>query len=746
MEQARKILKEVFGYPNFRSLQEKVIGHILAKKDTLVIMPTGGGKSLCYQIPALIFHGLTIVISPLISLMKDQVEQLRQLDIPAVLLNSSLSSDEYRVNVAKLRRNEVKLLYLAPETLLKPWTLEMLSALPVAVDSITIDEAHCISEWGHDFRPEYRQLIEVRQRFPQAVCIALTATATQRVREDIKHTLHFDQSAEFIDSFDRPNLFLRIVPKDNPNKQVLRLLEKFPDQSGIIYCFSRRQVDELAQELHKQGYSVRPYHAGLAEEERKENQELFIRDEVQIIVATVAFGMGINKSNIRFVIHYDLPKNIESYYQEIGRAGRDGVRAYCLLLFGYADIRKIKYFIDQKDESTQRVATLHLNALLAFVESHLCRRIPLLHYFGEDYHTPNCGMCDNCRQSEKTLADISVPVQKFLSCVRKTGQLFGAAHIIDVLRASKSQKVVKFDHQQLSTYGIGQEFSRKQWLHLSHQLVQKGLLTQDPEYGSLKITDQGMDVLMGRAPFMGIILEDLEKNPPAIKSAKQKVTIDPSMAYDPDLFDLLREARKQQAKLYHIPPYMIFSDRSLLEMAAKMPRTSSAFLNIHGVGTAKMQKFGKVFLNVIADYRPVQKLPPRTSPVSHNSHVPNITQKPREVPIPENSAQISGTNRFQVMGTMFNEGHSIPDISQRFRVKQETVIDTLIKYVQEGHTLRPDGILTLSTLTSQQQAQAAEVFMELGSNHVAPIYNALNGSIDTRQLRILQLYYLCCNS
>ncbi|HLP48796.1 MAG TPA: DNA helicase RecQ [Candidatus Kapabacteria bacterium] len=607
IEKAKFILKKVFGYEAFRSLQESIIQNILDKNDTLVIMPTGGGKSLCYQIPALIFNGLTIVISPLISLMKDQVEQLQDLKVPAVLLNSSLSYEEYVQNVGKIRRNEVKLLYLAPETLLKPKILEMLNT--VTVDCLTIDEAHCISEWGHDFRPEYRQIAEVRKQFPTAVCIALTATATPRVQEDITKTLHFEQSNEFVASFNRENLFLKIEPKQNAFPQLLRFLERYPNQAGIIYCFTRRQVDELFEKLAAKGYSVKPYHAGLDEEERKRNQELFIRDDIQLIVATIAFGMGINKSNIRFVVHYDLPKNIESYYQEIGRAGRDGLRADCLMLFGYGDIRKIKFFIDQKEEQEQRVANMHLTALLRFAETNVCRRIPLLNYFGEHYTQENCGMCDNCLRQGQELSDMTIPAQKFLSCVRKTGEIFGAAHIIDILLGSKSQKIMKFNHQELSTYGIGLEFSKNQWFHLSRQFIQKGLLTQDPEYGSLKLVPNGYEVLRGREKFMGLLREEEEQEErKEMKTAKVKTTAAQLEEGDRELFELLRMKRKELASRHRLPPYLIFSDKTLLGMAASSPRVKEDLLDINGVGEAKLERYGDAFFNIIYSFRGKQQI------------------------------------------------------------------------------------------------------------------------------------------
>ena len=592
-DRAKTILGDVFGYDEFRPLQREIIGNVLKKRDTLVIMPTGGGKSLCYQIPALIFKGLTVVVSPLISLMKDQVEQLAELDVPAIFLNSSLSNEEYNRNVERLMKNGVKLLYLAPEALLTPRMLSLLSSL--RVDCLAIDEAHCISEWGHDFRPEYRQLVEVKSRFPSATCIALTATATPRVQEDIKSNLKFDASNEFIASFNRENLFIQITPKSNPVSQTIKFLKKYPDQSGIIYCFSRRQVDDLYEILKSKGYSVRPYHAGLSDVERTQNQELFIRDDVHIIVATIAFGMGINKPNVRFVIHYDLPKNIETYYQEIGRAGRDGLRAHCLLLFSYADIQKIKYFINRKNDNEQRIANIHLNAMLQFTETEVCRRRPLLTYFGEDYSTEKCDMCDNCLAGERKLVDITVPAQKFLSCVKRTDEVFGANHIIDVLRGSQSQKVLKFGHENLSTHGIGKEYSRKQWFHLARQFIQKGLMTQDAEYEGLKLAGKAYDVFKGSEIVLGILEEEHIED----RKGKGRET---EHEYDSVLFEKLRKKRKELADKAGIPPYVIFPDKTLIEMAAFSPRSEESLLHIHGIGPVKYKKYGTIFLDIIDGY------------------------------------------------------------------------------------------------------------------------------------------------
>jgi len=724
-EQIKDILKRTFGYDEFRPLQEPVIQNVLQKKDTLVIMPTGGGKSLCYQIPALIFEGLTVVISPLISLMKDQVEQLKELSVAADLLNSSLSREDYIHNINKVRRNELKLLYVAPETLLKPRIIELLSN--VRVDCITIDEAHCISEWGHDFRPEYRQIVEVRKEFPNAVCMALTATATPRVQQDIKETLNFETSNEFIASFNRDNLFLKIEPKHNGFDQLSRFLKKFENQSGIIYCSTRKRVDELAFRLEKRGYSIRPYHAGLDDGQRRLNQELFIRDDIQIIVATIAFGMGINKSNIRFVVHYDLPKNIESYYQEIGRSGRDGLRADCLMLFGYSDIRTIRYFIEQKEPKEQRIANMHLNALLRFAETDICRRIPLLTYFGEDYTQQDCGMCDNCLRQDKDMTDISILAQKFLSCVRKTGQIFGAAHIIDVLRASKSQRVIKFNHDKLSTYGIGMDLSKKQWSHLSRQFIQKGLLHQDQEYGSLKVTPKGIEVLRGRETLMGIIREDERRE--TVKAAKIKTTLEHLEGKDLELFDRLRAERKTLAGRYRVPPYVIFSDKTLMEMSVSHPRAKEDLLAVHGVGDARLKKYGDIFFDIIYRFRRREKVQ---------------SGELTAVPAPESAAP-PAKRSYEAVAEAYNRGQSVEDVMEQFGTKEEAVMNALLKYHRDGHSLRCDGLLRRSTLPAELQAEVMETFGRLGVRKLEPVYAALNGRVSYPELRILQLYFLSCN-
>lgn len=592
IDRARHILKSVFGYDEFISLQQNVIRNVLAGRDTLAVMPTGGGKSLCFQVPALIFDGITIVVSPLISLMKDQVEQLTEAGVPAVLLNSSLPPHAYRRNVETLKRGEAKLLYVAPETLLRPVTLELLRTIPVSC--LAIDEAHCISEWGSDFRPEYRQLARVREQFPESVFIALTATATKKVRADIIECLGFSESAEFVAGFNRENLFIRVERKANPLRQIGEFLGRFPAESGIIYCLTRKKVDEVCAALISDGLAAVAYHAGMPEVERERNQDLFVRDEARIIVATIALGMGINKSNIRFVLHHDLPKSIESYYQEIGRAGRDGMRAECLLLFSPGDIEKIKPFINSKQGREKRAAWFQFKAMLQFAESDVCRRIPLLGYFGETRSGEGCGMCDNCLAGEREKKDLTVPAQKFLSCVKRTGEIFGANHVIDVLRGSKSAKVLKFGHEKLSTYGIGMEYSRRQWHQLARQLIHRDYLMQDLNLGSLKIAPAAREVLKGRESFLGVLDSDTQNQPETVEH--------PVVSHDRELFELLRVKRKALANAAGLPPYVIFSDKTLTDMSTYFPQSPEAMFLVNGMGRAKLEKYGAVFTSLIREY------------------------------------------------------------------------------------------------------------------------------------------------
>ena len=707
------VLKQTFGYDTFRALQCEVIENVIARRDTLAVMPTGGGKSLCYQIPSLLFDGLTVVVSPLISLMKDQVEQLRAFGVPSLFLNSSLSPRDYQENMEYIRRGEVKLLYVAPETLLTQRTLSLLDS--IQVDCITIDEAHCISEWGHDFRPEYRQLVEVRKRFPKAVCLALTATATSRVRQDIRTTLKFASTNEFIASFNRENLYIEVAHKRDPYAQTIEVLERHKDQSGIIYCLSRKQVDELAAYLASNGYSVRPYHAGLEDSERRMNQEAFIRDDAQIIVATIAFGMGINKPNVRFVIHFDIPKSIEGYYQEIGRAGRDGLPAHCLLLYSYSDVAKINYFINQKEDIEKRVAIQHLDAIVRYAEDErICRRKPLLNYFGESFQAESCSNCDNCTAAPSALTDITIHAQKFLSCVKRADEKFGAGHISDILLGSKNEKVLRWEHDKLSTYGIGPELTKKQWMHIARQLLAMGYLKQEGEFHTLSLTVRALEALKKREAIFGVVQEAERVR---IKGKKEDIE------YNSALFALLRQKRKAMADEAGVPPYVIFSDKTLVEMAAYYPRSITSLLNISGIGPVKLRQYGEAFLEVITAYC--------------EKH--GLKENPKETTRGKNDSN----RRYVIVSEAYNSGETIQRLMERYHVTPGTILDHLARYLAAGNQLRNGNDLqSLASATPDQQKAAFTAFDELSPTFLKPVYDKLNGELDYDDLKTLRMLYL----
>ncbi len=709
---AGKILKEVFGYDEFRPFQEDIILSVLNKRDTLAVMPTGAGKSICYQVPALIFEGLTIVVSPLISLMKDQVDQLNEYNIPAVMLNSSLDPGVYKSNIDLIRSKNVKLLYIAPETLSKQGILSLLSE--ANIECVAIDESHCISEWGHDFRPEYRALGKLREKFRSSVWLALTATATGRVINDIIKNLGFKDPNNFIAPFNRENLFLEAKHKNNTFSQVIKFLKHFPDQSGILYCLTRSSVDDLYARLLEYGYSVKPYHAGLSDEDRKQNQELFLKDEIQIIVATIAFGMGVHKSNIRFVVHCDLPKSIESYYQEIGRAGRDGLPARCLLLYSFSDAYKIKYFIDQKkDETEKRAARNHLNAMIAYAESGLCRRIPLLTYFGEDYRQENCASCDNCTAPAQQKSDITIPAQMFLSCVKRVNETFGISHIIDILRGSKSAKVLKFNHHKLSTHGIGKEYSKAYWQNMCRQFIQLGLISQDEDkFGVLKITSAGYDVMTGKEKAYGIIPDEVERE------YTEKLA-----EYDRELFDILSSKRREIAHTAGVPPYVVFSDKTLAEMASYYPRHKSSLMDIHGIGSGKYEKYGEIFLELIDEYCRVHNIEERIKPKT------NI-QNPGKV------------YKYQVIGNEYNNGLSVPAIMNKYNIKPQTVFNHLYDYISNGYRLKPGGLSEFLNLEQDAEQRILVLFESLGTERLGPVFEALDSAVDYETISVYRVYYL----
>lgn len=590
-------LKQHFGFTSFRPLQEVIITDALAGRDVFTLLPTGGGKSLCYQLPALMQPGLTVVVSPLIALMKDQVQALETCGVPATFLNSSLDGDESRARLRGLHQGQYRLLYVAPERLMLSGFLSDLKRWNVGL--VAIDESHCISEWGHDFRPEYRKLSGLRDHFPEVPIMALTATATPRVRTDILHHLRLKEPKIYVASFNRPNLTYRVFPKDDPDEQVLKFLRKRKGESGIIYCQSRKTTESVAEWLKIQNVKAAPYHAGLSAQERSRNQDLFLRDEVRVICATIAFGMGINKSNVRFVIHYDLPKNIEGYYQETGRAGRDGLMSECVLLFSAGDAIKQSRFIDEKPDPQERqIAKEQLQQMILYAESAGCRRKGLLHYFGEAYEHENCGTCDNCFSPRATY-DGTIAAQKFLSCVyrirQKSGFGVGMKHVIEVLSGAETEKIKRWRHDELSTYGIGKEHSRKAWAVIGRELLRLGLLQQSSrKFSVLELTEEGRHTLSQR--------KSIRLTRPVDTPEIESRGIGES-DYDKVLFERLRGLRKKLADERSVPAYIIFSDAALRQMARDTPADVREFARVNGVGEKKLKEFGQVFLQEITTYK-----------------------------------------------------------------------------------------------------------------------------------------------
>ncbi|MCB2218251.1 DNA helicase RecQ [Desulfofustis glycolicus] len=599
MEQnIHQTLKSVFGYDQFRSAQQEIIERLLAGRDCFVLMPTGGGKSLCYQLPALHRDGVGLVVSPLISLMKDQVDALVANGVQAAFYNSSLSGVQARRVLAELHAGQLDLLYVAPERLMSDDFLARLADIPVAL--IAIDEAHCISQWGHDFRPEYRKLGGLRQHFPQVPIVALTATAEPHTRRDIIERLQLQEAQSFITGYDRPNIRYTVLEKQKPFSQLRTFLAGRPDEAGIVYCLSRKRVDKLCQQLVDAGFAAAPYHAGLTDQQRREAQERFLYDEVRIIVATVAFGMGIDKSNIRFVVHYDIPKNIESFYQETGRSGRDGLPAEALLLFGYGDIQVARGLIEKTMNPEYRRIELHkLNAMIGFAEALGCRRRVLLGYFGEQPDR-DCGNCDICLNPPEMI-DITEDSRKALSCVYRVGQRFGAGHVIAVLRGSSGERIVRLGHDRLSTYGIGADLSQDYWGSIIRHLVHRGYLSQDVgDYSVLRLTEASWPLLRGE--------QRLEMARPRIRAEQvgrktKAARLPDGVVADEQLFDRLRRLRKELADRSGVPPFVIFHDRTLMEMAGRQPLTEEELLSIGGVGEAKCRRYGSDFLEVIETYR-----------------------------------------------------------------------------------------------------------------------------------------------
>jgi ATP-dependent DNA helicase RecQ len=600
-------LKRYFGYTAFRPLQEEIIRAVLARRDVLALLPTGGGKSMCYQLPAVVAPGLTVVVSPLIALMKDQVDALQATGVSATFLNSSIESREAAERMRGLARGEYQLLYVAPERLMLPGFAEDLVRWGVA--RIAVDEAHCISEWGHDFRPEYRQIAGLRARLPEVPVLAVTATATVRVRGDIAEQLGLRDPELFVGSFNRPNLTYRVLPKSGAYEQVRRFVRARPGDAGIVYCLSRKGAESLAERLAADGIAALPYHAGLDAETRARNQERFLRDDVQVVCATIAFGMGINKPNVRFVIHHDLPKNIEGYYQETGRAGRDGLPGECLLLYSAGDVLKQKRFLEDKSDPAERAAAeRQLDLMARYGESVGCRRVTLLSYFGEAWTDGPCGACDNCMEPARG-EDATEPAHKFLSCLvrleRLGDQRFGVGQVADILRGSDTERVRKWGHEKLSTFGIGKELPREGWMTLGRELVVQGLVDQEAgQYATLRISERGVALLKARGSVrVGRSLQEVRGAKGGGKSTRGVAEGADGADYDVELFDELKRLRREEADARGVPAYIVFGDAALRHMARLRPGTLAEFSQVPGVGEAKLNSYGEKFTRVIRERR-----------------------------------------------------------------------------------------------------------------------------------------------
>ncbi len=718
---AREILKHQFGYDSFRMNQQPAIEAVLRRKDCVVLMPTGGGKSLCYQIPALMADGLTLVISPLIALMKDQVDALKNNGIAAAYLNSTQTAAAQVDVFRRVRSGELKLLYVAPERLLQSGDqfIDFLKSIKISL--FAIDEAHCISSWGHDFRPEYRQLAKLKIEFPNIPVIALTATADKLVREDIVRHLGVNEAEVFVSSFNRPNIYYTVEPKRNSYERLLDYLEKRKDDSGIIYCLSRNSVTNLAEDLSDVGFDALPYHAGLDKETRARHQESFLNDDAKIIVATIAFGMGIDKSNVRFVVHMDLPKNIESYYQETGRAGRDGLPSDALLFFSWADVVKLKGFAEVDGDVAQSIVMLKkLDQMGEFGDLKTCRRRFLLKYFSEEL-AEDCGNCDNCK-TEFEKIDGTIIAQKALSAVVRTGQRFGLTYLIDFLRGSRSQKIWA-EHTMLKTYGVGADISKEEWFAYFKELIAQGFLDQtDGTYPTIGITAKGRNVLKGdmQVELFKITAPDVSRSSSAGVAAP---------SYIKDLFDELKQKRLALARAEDIPPYIVFSDASLAEMAAYLPQNEEEMLRISGVGDVKMDKYGSAFLGIIREYCEKNVLASRIDLKTKNRKPKTRTKR-----------DAKGDDTYTISLKMFRSGRPISEIAAERGLATSTI---------EGHLARfiPTGEVKLGELVPEHKVEPIrKAIIELNAEtSIGPVKELLGEDYSYGEIRAVAAEFLRSN-
>ena len=718
------ILKSHFGHDYFRPLQEAIIDNVLSQRDTLVLMPTGGGKSLCYQLPALCFPGLSLVISPLIALMKDQVDALRAIGIAAEFINSSLAPTEIDRVQAQALGGQIKILYVAPERLALPRFREFLRSLTVSL--IAIDEAHCISEWGHEFRPEYRNLKILRGDFPAVPVISLTATATKKVQEDIIVQLGLERSRTFSASFNRANLKYLIQPKRDVFAGLLALLKRHENQPVIIYCFSRRDTEVLAADLNAQGLRALPYHAGLDNIARRETQEKFIRDELPIIVATIAFGMGIDKPDIRLVVHYALPKSLEGYYQETGRAGRDDLPAECVLFYSYGDKIKQDFFINQIEDVTERQnARQKLEQMVEFCELQTCRRKFLLENFGETWDEANCGGCDGCltAKEEFDATDIS---QKIISTVIRTGQRFGTGHISGVLRGARSKRILALGHDRLSGYGIAQDYPDDSLKQIIGLLLAKGLLAKNEgQYPTFAVTQAGRLFFQRRESLVLVKPKDATEVVPAQDAS--------TLGYFQVLFERLKSWRKDMADKKGVPPYMVFSDASLQEMAYYLPQSLESFAGVNGVGKVKLEEYGEKFLALIREYTQEYALTERSIPHRRREKAERATpSRPGEKIV----STTKSASTYQETKKLFLQKLSISEIAHRRGLAENTIFSHLERLVLAGEGLEFDHLIPSPARFVRIEA----AFQETGGHFLAPVRDLLGEEYSYDELHLVRLH------